>query len=219
MRAPLQNRIGVCSGHRSGRSGGGTGRVVSRFDSLVSAALVVVAVLMLFAARVETGVQAGVIAASEYEVKAAYVFKFAVFTEFPADRLRDDGEPFVIGVLGNERVENALRVLSGSQEIHRRAVRVLAVKPDDRLEMCHVLFIGKGQDSRAILGKLGTASVLTVGEDETFSRSGGIFTLVLVDENVRFDSNPKAITRAGLAVTSRVLKLSRRFTGGQGGQP
>jgi len=156
-------------------------------------------------------VRAADIVAPEHEVKAVYVFNFGIYATWPKNTFSNPSVPFVIGIIGNELVASALERIAKEQTVHGRRIEVRRSRAADDFTGFQIVFIGKGQDAKAILRRIGPASVLTVGEESSFTENGGMFGFVLINENVKFDANPPAISSANLEVTSRVLRLARRI--------
>ena len=148
--------------------------------------------------------------AIEYPIRAAYLYQFARFVEWPdetAGRERD----LVIGVLGDTALGDALdRVVAGKKvRGHGLAVRRLESAPGDGV--CDIVFIGGGDDARvaAALEKLRGVPVLTVGDRDGFVQRGGMIGFVVEDGRVRFDVNLHAARQAGLRVSAQLLGVAR----------
>ena len=148
---------------------------------------------------------------TEYEVKAAFLFNFAKFTEWPDSAFADTHAPLLIGVVGSDPFGPILdRTVAGKTVGGRRFVVRRFAKPSDGLHDCHVLFIGSSaaESISSSLAALQEAPVLTVGESDRFCENGGIINLVLRQNRVRFQISPKAADRAGLGLSSRLLRLA-----------
>lgn len=156
---------------------------------------------------VAPGVGAVPAASLEYEVKASYLYNFIQFIDWPEDAF-DNGD-FNICVLGTDRFGTALDVLHG-ERVGRRVVRVQRF---DRAgaaagARCHVMFVSRTEDSAQVLQMVVHKAVLTVGEAPGFTAHGGVINLVEAQGRIRFHVNVKAAQRAGLTVSSRLLKLA-----------
>lgn len=167
--------------------------------------------------------RAAEIVAPEHQVKAAYIFKFGVFVTWPENAFANPSAPFVIGVIGNEPVARVLQDISKNQTIHGRKIEMRRMRAADDFTELQVVFVGKGQNAKGILNRIGAASVLTIGEEAGFAESGGMLNLILEDERMLFDANSGAISKTKLEVTSKVLRLARRIVetqpDGNGGNP
>ena len=145
----------------------------------------------------------------EYEVKAAFLYNFAKFTEWPMEQ--DPGTPIVIGVLGEDPFGEVLEHTIRGKQVRGRALTIKRFrKVEDPLKSCHILFISSesATASRALKFLQG-ARVLTVGESRAFCSLGGTINFVLDHRRVRFEINVAAAERAGLKLSSKLLKLAK----------
>lgn len=154
-------------------------------------------------------------APTEYEVKAALVYKFAKFVEWPEGAFADHETPVGVCVLGADAVRRALELLS-DQRIKGRKVVVRRLDNSFRaFEACHVAFIGapKPYQLTASLQKFDNRPVLTVGDRPGFAKKGGILGLRNIENRIRFEINLDAIDKAGLVISSQVLSLATTLYG------
>lgn len=145
---------------------------------------------------------------TEYQVKAAFLYNFGKFVEWP----QSSAPPsvFTICVLGKDPFGAVLDELIKDKSIQGRK---LAVRRPGRVEDaggCQILFISSSEDARLphILEVVRGSSVLTVGEAERFARRGGMIKFRLEGGKVRFEINPDAAAQAGLTISSQLLKLA-----------
>jgi len=151
--------------------------------------------------------------AGEYEVKAAFLYNFAKFVEWP---VLPNGAPFRVCVAGADpfgpTLENAVRgrVLDGRRLEVRRPKRVAEAV------ICQILFIGSMDRARLdeLLTQVRDRPVLTVGEGHQFSQSGGMVVFRIENQRVRFEINREAADRAQLKLSSRLLSLAATVTEG-----
>ncbi len=149
-------------------------------------------------------------APSERQVKAAFLYNFAKFFEWPPAALRET-RPFVICVLGDEEATRQLRPLVGGKSIDIHPVEVHQLRAVEEGRGCHLLFITASATSQALryLGTLADNSVLTVGEVPGFCNHGGVLNFWMEADHVRFEINLKAAERARLHPSSKLLRLAR----------
>ena len=147
----------------------------------------------------------------EYDVKAAFLFNFAKFVEWPEDRPEGDRSALVIGVLGVDPFGGALDAAVRDKTVNGRALSVKRFREVKDLAPCQILFISASETRRLpeILSRLGGTPILTVGEPEAFTREGGIIRFVTEDNKVRFEINVEAAERANLRISSKLLALAR----------
>ena len=146
----------------------------------------------------------------EYDVKAAFLYHFVQFVEWPADTSSSDTTPFIYGILGDDPFGVSLEDIISSKTIHGRPLTLKRFRSLDELEFCHVLFIGSSESERLqqILDTLQPWHVLTVGETEQFAHKGGIINFVIEDKKVRFEINVEAANQAALKINSKLLRLA-----------
>ena len=141
----------------------------------------------------------------EYEIKAAYLYNFIKYVDWPSY-----GDTITIGVLGGNPFGTALAPLNGKIVKGRR----LLIKEVDSLrdaQKCQIIFVSSSEKSRLqeIFENLKSARVLTVGETQGFASSGGIINFVEENNKVRFEINADAARRTGLNISSELLKLAK----------
>ncbi len=146
----------------------------------------------------------------EYEIKAAFLYNFARFTDWP-DEADHPQDPFTFCILGEDPFGGGLEATTRGKSVHGRPVAVehLGTAPEGR--SCRVVFIAPSEHKQLgkILDALDGSSALTVGDSEGFSESGVMINLVVEDRQVRFEVNAEAARHAGLRLSSRLLELAR----------
>jgi hypothetical protein len=144
----------------------------------------------------------------EYEVKAAFIYHFAKFVSWPGESKSD---PLIIGVLGNDPFGKIW------EEIRRKTVRgrpiVVNLCGNDLglAKKCQVVFISRvdREKLKIILGQLFEKPVLTIADLPLFAETGGMIGFYSHENKVRFAINLESCKKAGLAVSSNLLKLAR----------
>ncbi|MEO7144602.1 MAG: YfiR family protein [Bryobacteraceae bacterium] len=177
--------------------------------------IAVVAAWLLAEAGPVTGAEPPARTASEYQVKAAFVYNFAKFVEWPPPV---DG-PAGFCVFGEATVFSALEQVVRGKLIAGRTVEVKRLKQvEDPRRECQILFIaggdaGSAQERAAALAEGSSAGVLTIGESDGFLESGGIINFLLKDKKVRFEINLAAARKARLTISSKLLQLAADVRG------
>jgi len=158
-------------------------------------------------------------ASSEYQVKAAFLFHFAQFVDWPSEAFKDAGTPLTYCTAGGDPFRGALDASLNGKVIDGRWVRVLHFKEAQEIQGCQVLFIGIADKkfTSATLANLKGTPVLTVGESEHFVQEGGMIGFFLEDNKVRFDINLDAAARGKLKISARLLLLAKTVFGGPKG--
>jgi hypothetical protein len=148
---------------------------------------------------------------TEYQVKAAHIFNFARFVEWPSPVESGSNVPMVVGILGvdpfGRDIENAL---DGKTAKERRLV-IRRFPNLQSLAPCHILFVSSSQkhNLRQIFAAVAGSNVLTVGETDRFAESGGVIQISIVDGKAQLVINLAAAERAGLKISSKLLGLAR----------
>ena len=167
----------------------------------------------LIAVTVVAAILGGAVAPSpsEYQIKAAFLYNFAKFVEWPAKALLETRTSMTLCILGEDPFGADLEHILDGKTVNGRSIVVKRFSAIRGLEVCHILFISSSERHHLpeILEALGQASMLTVGETERFARLGGIINFTIEDNKVRFEINVDAAERAGLKISSRLLKLGK----------
>jgi hypothetical protein len=154
------------------------------------------------------GVTAGDVPHAEIALKAAFLFNFAKYAEWPA---LPSGAPLVVCVVGDEAIASALADTVRGQNISGHALDVTRPQDATTWRACHVLFIADAETRRSASGLDGIKRlpVLTVGDGKGFSLSTGIIELYAEGGRMRFAINVDAAGRSGLRLSSRLLGLAK----------
>jgi hypothetical protein len=146
----------------------------------------------------------------EYQVKAAFLFNFAKFVEWPAQAFKSADEPIGICVLGPNPFGSSLDKAVEGKVVGARKFVVREVRDAQQAGECHIVFASASgwARSRAVLGDIKKCCVLTVGETGEFIAGGGMINLRLEDARVRVEINPDAAERARLRISSKLLSLA-----------
>jgi hypothetical protein len=153
---------------------------------------------------------AGAAEAPEYQVKAAFLHKFALFVEWPTNAFADARSPLIVGVLGESPFGPLLELEMKDATVQDRPIRVERCRGIEEAGNCHVLFISASEHKRLteIANALRSRPVLTVGEGGSFCQGGGMIGFTLVEKKVRFEINTDAAHRAGLQISSQLMQVA-----------
>jgi hypothetical protein len=147
---------------------------------------------------------------SEYQIKAAFLYNFAKFVEWPPDTFPDPASPIVIGVLGKNVFGDNLEKTLHNKTINNHPVELKVFRTVAEVTNCHVLFISSSEQGRLAktLAALPGANLLTVSEMDGFIAAGGMINFVIEDDKIHFEINNDAAVKAGLKISSKLLSLS-----------
>jgi hypothetical protein len=149
---------------------------------------------------------------SESKVKAAFLFKFTNYVEWPPTAFELQDSPLVIGVMEADDVASELSRLVAGRTVNNRTIVVRRLGAGDSATGSHVLFIGSGASGRLgrILGNAKPLGMLTVTELDDAPASGSVINFVVIDDQVRFDVSLPAAERSNLKISSRLLTVAHQ---------
>lgn len=142
-------------------------------------------------------------------VKAAYLYKFASYVEWPDDQ---PSEPITIGVLGARAFAEELLAITAGRSVDGRSIRVRQVVQGDELDGLQILFIGRQEAPRLdrrlapVIGQ----PILTVTESDGALAAGSIVNFAVVEDRVRFEISLPAAHRNRLRLSSQLLAVAQR---------
>lgn len=147
----------------------------------------------------------------EYQLKAAFLFNFAKFIDWPAGSFATPQSPFTICILGVDPFGRAMDDVWQGKSVGDRSAAVERSKNLADARRCEIVFISSSEKRRVpeILDGLRGSNALVVGETEGFAADGGAIQFTIVEDHVRFLINTDAAERAGLKVSSKLLSLAR----------
>jgi hypothetical protein len=170
--------------------------------------LLLLALLVAFASP--TGLRGETAWQREYEIKAAYLYNFINYVDWPENAFPAPGGTITIGIVGQNPFGDALGPLNGKQ-VKGRTLAVKQITDPKDLDQCQIVFISSSEKQRLteLLDKLKDSRVLTVSEIDGFAQQGGIINFFSEHNKVRFEINPDAAHRLGLNISSELLKLAK----------
>jgi hypothetical protein len=152
--------------------------------------------------------------ADEYRLKAAFIYKFAQFTEWPAPALAGR-KTIELCVLEPNPFGRVLVELVEGETLAGRPLQVRRLDRGATLETCHVLFLpARAPERRDLLKRVAATPVLTVSDAANFLDEGGIVQLRVVADRTRFDISVAAAVKAQLRLSSQLLRLAMNVRGG-----
>ena len=150
----------------------------------------------------------------EHEVKAAFLYKFLSFVEWPAQSFARAGAPLVIGVLGADEVHASLQEIVPGRSAQGRPLELRRLKDGERPAGVHMLFIGRA--AAASLPKIpAQPGLLVVSEVEGALDQGAMINFLRVEGRVRFEVAPELADRRGLRISSRMLAVAQHVRSGR----
>ena len=146
----------------------------------------------------------------EYQVKAAFLYNFAKFVEWPSGTFAKPNDPIEICIVGQNPFGSTLEDMVQGKKIEGRAFAVRQLPDTQQASKCQILFIGasEGKRTRALLEALKGAAILTVGETEDFTAAGGMIAFQIVGPRVRIQIDLETAERSRLKISSKLLSLA-----------
>jgi hypothetical protein len=148
---------------------------------------------------------------SEYQVKAAFLYNFAKFVEWPDAPSTNGRDPILLCVAGRDPFGKILEQTILGKTANGHPFMIKLFKKDEDASGCHILFTDSSDETyiRSLFDRLKGSSVLTVGETGKFLRLGGIINFTLEENRVRFEINVDAAERARLKISSKLLSVAK----------
>jgi hypothetical protein len=180
-------------------------RVPSRQPILQMAVLVA---LLVFPGLTASGQKTGT---SDYEVKAAFLFNFAKFVDWPSNSFPTPDAPFLICVLGQDPFGNILEGTLRGRVIGKRPLAIRRLKDKSNARGCQIVFVSSSENAHLVevVASMRRASLLLVGDVSGFAALGGAIEFTMEDNRVRFTINADAADRSGLTFSSKLLALAK----------
>ncbi len=151
----------------------------------------------------------------EYKVKAAFMYRFLFFSEWPAFAFSSSKQNLMFCVLGRRPAKHIFRTVEG-RLIHGRELEFRWHEigtPVDKLQRCHALFINSQKNSiiKSVLVSLKSAPVLTIGETKEFIHLGGIINFVRSGDAMQFEVNKDVADDVEIKLRSQMLRIASRI--------
>lgn len=147
--------------------------------------------------------------ADEYHLKAAFIFNFARFINWPPRRENTATDTLEICVAGADAIADALRTATSGKSIDSRRVTVRQLNSPGVVQGCQMLFVGsQAKKTAEILAEAARLPIATVGEDDNFIQRGGMINFVPANGKLRFEISIAASSRSGISISSKLLQLA-----------
>ena len=158
--------------------------------------------------------------AKEYRIKAAFLFNFANYVEWPPDTFKEANSPLTYCTVGEDPFEGVLDQSLNAKSVGTHPLRVQHLKAPENFQGCQIVFIGANEKKRiaAILESLKQTPVLVVGESSRFVQQGGTVGFLSEENTVRFEVNLDAAQRARLNISATLLSVAKTVIDRAGGK-
>lgn len=145
----------------------------------------------------------------EYAVKAAFIYNFAKFIEWPQELFEDTTTPFELCIIGGDGINEKI-VAIAAKKAQGRAFKIHAIAKSTDSNFCHIAFFARDQPANTGRNaqEIAAVGVLTIGDGPSFVEKGGIIAFTLENNKVHFRINLDAAGRAKLRISSKLLQLA-----------
>ena len=168
-----------------------------------TAALVACCATTAFAARQEM---------NEYEWKSRFLYNVCVYAEWPAAAFAANDSPIVIGIVGKDPFGESMTKIFGENTAQKRKIEIKKFDAVKNIKDCHILFLPatEKENLAAALAKLKGTNTLLIGESEGLGAKGAVLNLLIEDkQKVKVEFNADAAERAGIKLSSKLVKLTK----------
>ncbi|MBN1931851.1 MAG: YfiR family protein [Desulfobacterales bacterium] len=159
----------------------------------------------------ETHAYADSVLYREYLVKAAFLYNFAKFVDWPIEVFEDEHAPIYLCILGKNPFDDDVIQSIENKTVDGRKLLVETSKHAKDHSKCHILFISRSMEKEAkqILTDIKDRPVLTVSDIAEFTSLGGIIEFIVINNKIRFEINIDSARHAGLKISSHLLKMAK----------
>ncbi|MFH1278229.1 MAG: YfiR family protein [Candidatus Eisenbacteria bacterium] len=170
--------------------------------------IAILAALVIGAGPVRAG---GEDQSAEGPLKAAFLYQFTKFITWPAETFASPGDPIRIVVVADDEFGELVESAVAGRRVGGRPFEVRRLEGLENLPACNILFVCERVEDEYVRSdeSIRRPGMLTVGETDRFMRSGGIIRFFVEERKLRFEVNTEAAGRAGLSISSEMLKLAR----------
>ncbi|MBI3561455.1 MAG: YfiR family protein [Gammaproteobacteria bacterium] len=153
----------------------------------------------------------------EYQIKAAYLYKFASHVEWPPASFPEADTPVSIGIVGADAMATELNKLTLGHLVNNRKVEVKRLKPGAPLSDIQILFIGQREHGqlKQLLDTIKSQPILTVTESPGALEAGSVINFIPLDKRIRFEVSVASAEHSGLKISARLLEVAQRIEGGR----
>jgi hypothetical protein len=150
----------------------------------------------------------------ERRVKAAFLYKFLGYTEFPPGAFADPASPVTIAVAGSDEMAAVLSAITAGRSVNNRPIVVRALREGESGPPAHLLFVAGPDCARAGQVIRSLRALLVVTECDSGLQQGSVINFRIVDEHVRFDVSLDAAEKNNVKLSSRLLTVANRVQRG-----
>ncbi len=146
---------------------------------------------------------------NENQLKAAFIYNFTRFINWPPQSFTDAESPFIIGIFGEDRLSTHLNLLIKGEKLNNRPIIIKTYSSAQKIGACHILFISSQSASeiKNQLWYINRKSTLTVSDMPNFAKTGGIIGFYKVQNKLKLQINMYEVKHSELIFSSKLLSL------------
>jgi hypothetical protein len=150
----------------------------------------------------------------ETQIKAAYLYKFCLYVDWPVSAFESPNSPITIGISRDRALSEELQRITGQRQVKDRSIEVRYIDSLEAFKGLHVLYVGSttGDESKAVFAKVAMQPILTVIEEGP-SGMPGIIEFVVNESRVKFNVKLNEAEQAGLHLSSDLLSVANVVVG------
>jgi hypothetical protein len=148
---------------------------------------------------------------AEYKLKAAFIYNFVQFIEWPQEAFVSSNAPIVIAILGTDPFGNSLQEIVTGEKVGLRPLQIVRGKTLQEIGTCHLLYVSASEKDEVanILQRVGNLPIFTVSDLENFAERGGMARFFVEQNKLRYEINLQAARQGNLKISSKLLRLAR----------
>jgi hypothetical protein len=147
-------------------------------------------------------------------IKAAFIYNFAKFSEWPASAFANDSAPIAVGFIGADSLADGFEKNVTGKNVNGRDFAVKKLSGAAGVEACQIIFVGDAGQAAAVMAAVKGKPVLTVGDSDGSAAAGGMITFVDNGGKVGFDLNLGSVNASGIKLNAKLQQIARNVKGG-----
>lgn len=147
----------------------------------------------------------------EYLVKAAFIYNFTKFVEWPGDKAISKQSSVDVCMVGDSGMAETAAVFKKASTV-KLSISLVREKNISNLGHCHIVFISGGESGKlpGLLEAMKGRPILTVSDIDDFAEQGGMIGFVMVGDNIKLAANTKVAAASGLRIDAQLLEVAHQ---------
>ena len=146
----------------------------------------------------------------EYQIKAAFLFSFTQFIEWPDNAYDHSSAPFIIGILGEDPFGPVIDQTVAGEKVNGHPIIIERYATVKDMRKCHIIFISKKvTNPEEVISALSNSKTLTVSDNSNFSKHGGMIMFMMQQNKTRFEINLSVAKASDIRISSKLLSVAQ----------